>query len=352
MASVDIKAGSTRAARRNGLSPPDISVVIVSFNDSQDTTACVAALQASRGASFEIIVVDNASGAEHAARLGELTGVDLVVEGHNLGFGAACNRGFARAEGRYVLFMNADVTVQSSTTLAELVAIADATRRLGALGCRMTNTDGTAQVSAYRRLPGLFEHAWEYTPMLSSLAGFLGVSYSPVEYSRERLANDRRCVAHLLGAFFLVPSDVFAEVGGFDEGFFLYREETDLFERLAALGRDIVYTPVPIVAHASGSSTQNRYFANLDPRFLVSVYRYFRLRHGVGYTAAAWLLAVAGLAVSMPYLRLLRARNRRRGLATDDIDFHLTRVRGGVEWHLANVSAVWKRQHRTLLKLG
>jgi N-acetylglucosaminyl-diphospho-decaprenol L-rhamnosyltransferase len=330
---------------------PAISVIVVNYNSARDTLACVASLHTSRGIDHEIIVVDNASRPDDRELLRALDGVSLLLEEANRGFGSGCNRGVEASSGRYLLFVNPDVIVPSATTLADLVAVADATVDLGALGCRIADEDGRTQPSAYRRYPGLLDHAWDYAPAIGSLLFFFGVRYSPAPFPLERL-SERLAVAHLLGAFMLVPRVAFEEAGGFDEGFFLYREETDLCERIAALGRQLVYTPDPVVIHRSGTSTDNRRYAHLDPRFMTSAYRYFRLRHGAAYARAAWLLAVAGIITSLPYMRLLHSLRRWRGGETADVDLLIRRLRGALEWHVQNRREVRRPVQRELAHAG
>jgi GT2 family glycosyltransferase len=322
---------------------PTLSTIIVNHNSARETIACVASLRANGGVEQEIIVVDNGSEADDRALLRDLDGASRLIEAPNDGFGAGCNRGAAAAAGTYLLFVNPDIVVPSPTALAELVAVAAREPRLGALGCRMVFDDGRLQLSAHHRDPDLVGHAWDYAPIvsqpLSRLFGLGPRSLFPAPRHEGEVLEAR----HLLGAFMLVPRDVFRQVGGFDEGFFLYREETDLCRRIAGLGRRILYTPTPVVVHTSAASTHNRHFANFDPRYMESTYRYFRLYHGPAYVAAAWLLALAGmtlsLAAALPARALARATRRRR---TSLSELLVPRLRAAIAWH-------W-RQRREILR--
>jgi N-acetylglucosaminyl-diphospho-decaprenol L-rhamnosyltransferase len=314
--------------------PPALSIVIVNYNSAPDTIACVAALQTSRDCVYEIVVVDNDSRPDDRALLDGLEGVSLVFEEVNAGFGAGCNRGSDHASGRYLLFVNPDIVVRSATTLAELVAAAEASADLGALGCQIVYEDDRPQPSAHSRYPNLASHAWDYTPVVSSQISALWPRYSTSLFSAESHAQDTLIAKHLLGAFLLVPRAVFRGVGGFDEGFFLYREETDLCQRIATLGLRILYVPRPVVVHHAGTSTGNRFFVNLDPTYMESTYRYLRLRHGATYVSIAWLLALAGMILSVPYAHLHRAVKKVRGGVPPDVDALTRLLPGAIGWHL------------------
>jgi GT2 family glycosyltransferase len=297
---------------------------------------------------MEILVVDNDSGAPDRRLLATLDDVSLLLEPRNDGFGAGCNRGAVRAAGTYLLFVNPDIVVGSPTTLAELVTTAQSTADLGALGCRLVFEDGTPQPSAHRRYPDLAGHAWDYAPVVSSLMSRIRPGYAPSFFAPASYADGLLDVTHLLGAFLLVPRAVFRRAGGFDEGFFLYREETDLCQRIAALGLRILYTPQPVVVHRSGTSTHNREFANLDARYMRSTYRYLRLHHGALYVRAAWALAVAGMILSLPYVHLLRAVKRAKGGAPPDLDRLVARLPQAIAWHLRHARAVTRPVARQL----
>lgn len=331
---------------------PDLSIIIVNFNCARDTIACVASLQSNRGCDHEILVVDNDSSLEDRALLETLDDVSLVLESRNDGFGAGCNRGAARARGRYLLFVNPDVVARSPTTLAELVAAAAATPGLGALGCRLVFADGALQPSAHNRYPDLVGHAWDYSPALSSLMSRLRPGYSPsFFFPLARYETEVLSATHLLGALLLVPSEVFHRVGGFDEGFFLYREETDLCRRIAALGLTIRFTPQPVVVHRSGTSTGNRDFANLDPRYMRSAYRYFRLHHGPAYVLLAWSLALAGMILSLPFAHLLRTVKRIAGRAPPERDRLVGLLPAAIGWHLRHWREITRPVRRRLPEL-
>jgi GT2 family glycosyltransferase len=344
----------------------DLSVIIVNYNCAADTVACVAALQANHGCAYEIIVVDNDSEPEDRRLLETLDGVSLVYEpaqpaararswgrrSGDGGFATGCNRGAERARGTYLLFVNPDVLVRSPTTLAELVAAADAAPDLGALGCRILFDDDRPQPSAHRRYPGLATHAWDYAPIVSSLVSRIGPRYSPSFFPLERYATDVLSATHLLGAFLLVPRAVFHRAGGFDESFFLYREETDLCQRIAALDLKIVYVPTPVVVHRSGASTENHFFANLDSRYMQSTYRYLRLHHSAVYVQTAWLLAVVGMTLSLPYAHALRALKRITGPPPPDLDVLVSRLPEAIAWHLRHRRTVHRAARRRLPPLA
>ncbi|HEX4107205.1 MAG TPA: glycosyltransferase family 2 protein [Solirubrobacteraceae bacterium] len=329
--------------------PPTISIVIVNYRSARDTIQCVDALRACTEVEIDLIVVDNASGGDDRAVLETRPDIPVRWEEVNAGYGTGCNLGAGVTQGRYLLFVNPDIRVSPPDALRELIDVADAYPELGALTCRVEFPDGRPQPSAHTALPGLWSHTLEFAPAAMLLLGQLRPGYWPSHFSAERQLAGVQRARHLLGAFLLVPRAAFDAVGGFDEAFFLYREETDLCVRLAERGLAILYTPSPLILHESGASTENRDWASLDARYMESTYRYFALQHGSAYARLAWTLAVLGLCASLPpllivdALRALQRRDRR------NLRWLIEHVRSALRWHLAYMRTVGHPSSRRLV---
>jgi GT2 family glycosyltransferase len=265
-----------------------VVAVIVHFRTA-DETAIAAAAVARSAPEAEVVVVDNASKdaiADVLAR--EAPRARLVEESVNRGYGAACNRGARETDRPYLLFLNSDAVVGPGT-VAALADVLDRDGGLAAVGPRLRNPDGSLQKSI-RRLPT----PWRIFCESAGLA-FLSGGRSPLEgHTATRQDHARaREVEALMGAALLVRRAAFEQVGGFDEGFFLYAEETDLMARWRDRGWRLFYEPAAELVHAGGRSGGDRLFGQLH----ASLVRYARKHHGRAAAVFAGLVLDGGAAV-------------------------------------------------------
>lgn len=164
--------------------------------------------------------------------------------GRNAGYAAGVNAGFAAAPGRDVLLLNPDVALAGPEPVRELIAFADAHPGLAVVGPRLVSEDGTAQASA-RQYPSLAAVAATF-PRLGALG--------PLRRSRERYEDPSRAQAPVevdwvIGAAMLIRRDAFELVGGWDESYFLYLEDTDFCRRCRRAGRAVAYLPAVSLLH-------------------------------------------------------------------------------------------------------
>jgi N-acetylglucosaminyl-diphospho-decaprenol L-rhamnosyltransferase len=225
----------------------DVSVIVASHNTRAYLERCLRLL----GESYEVIVVDTLSSDGSAELVRDrFPHVRLVELDENPGYGGALNRGIALASGRYLLLMNGDAWPQEGA-VERLVSFAERESRAGVVGPRLVNPDGTLQPSV-RGFPTLWRLATEYlflrwlAPRSRLLNAFYGAGF---DHCSQRDAE------FLVGAVLLVPREVFDEIGGFDEGFFMFNEEVDLCYRVRAAGWRVVFWPGAEFVHVGGAST-------------------------------------------------------------------------------------------------
>ncbi len=262
-----------------------MSAVIVHYRTPDQTVASArAVVETAPGA--EVAVVDNASGDAIAGRLAaEVPRARLCVEASNGGYGAGCNRGARETSRPYLLFLNSDALVGPGA-VETLVGVLDADPAAAVAGPRLVNADGSLQPSI-QRLPTPWRIFCESSG-LASLArgrGFLR------GHSKTREDHERRAlVPALKGAALLMRRSAFEEVGGFDESFFLYAEETDLLARLSARGRGILYEPDARVMHRGGGSAGDALFGEVHR----GLRHYVEKHHGRGAARAAGVFLFLG----------------------------------------------------------
>jgi N-acetylglucosaminyl-diphospho-decaprenol L-rhamnosyltransferase len=286
---------------------PTIGVVIVSYNTCGLLRGCLESL---RGCALplRVVVVENASRDGSAALVrAAFPEVELVALENNIGFAAGTNVGLRHlgewAGGRvgewanarrntmqssphrcvapsptrplpdYILLLNPDTIVHPGAIEA-LAAFLEAHPRVGAVGPRLLNQDGSVQPAAFR-FPTLAMTALDLFPPGEVLPGRLYESWWHGRYPQERGGAEPFQIDHPLGACIMTRPEVIAQVGPLDEQFFMYSEEVDWCYRVRRAGWAIWQVPRARVTHIGGAAT-----GQFRSRMLVALYesrlRFFR----------------------------------------------------------------------------
>jgi N-acetylglucosaminyl-diphospho-decaprenol L-rhamnosyltransferase len=261
---------------------------VVSYDVAELLRECLASIRdAAAQTSFRVhaIVVDNASHDDSVAVAQASRDTTVIANRANVGFGAACNQGFAvaRAAGaRHVLFLNPDARIEPNT-LQRLVDAIERAPRVGLIGPAVVGPDGSAQPPR-RRFPTITDLVIESTPLDWRGNGTTGRAWPVVgeqmaRYRGEDLPDRTGDVEWLSGSCILVRTDAFAQVGGFDPTFFMYFEETDLARRLDKAGWTCRYFADATVFH-HGSRSASQDLRARDRRYYGSKLAYARRYHG------------------------------------------------------------------------
>jgi N-acetylglucosaminyl-diphospho-decaprenol L-rhamnosyltransferase len=248
----------------------DLAVVVVNHNSGDFLSRCLASVSAAAGdLALDVVIVDNASRDGSAQRAATEHPEARALENRaNRGFAAAANQGIQATTAPFVLLLNPDAEITGGT-LSALLKVAGERPRAGAIGLLVRNPDGSIQPSA-RKVPGLLEglgHAF-LGPVLPS--NRFTRSYTMADWDRA----SERDVEWISGSAMLLRREAFDEVGGFDEGYFMYVEDVDLCTRFRAAGWTVLFSPEVEVAHEIGVSSRQmpRRMAMEHSR---SIYRYF-----------------------------------------------------------------------------
>jgi N-acetylglucosaminyl-diphospho-decaprenol L-rhamnosyltransferase len=283
------------------------TAVVVHFGSLASTERTLRSLE-KHAPGVPVVVVDNDGGL--AGRpAGE--GVVILSPGRNLGYGAACNLGARRSAGDFLLFLNNDIEIDAGTIPA-LAAALEAGPRVAVAGPRLRDGAGKP-VRSIGRAPTprrvLFENL--FLPRL-----FPGIPFFHGHHTALVSHGRARDVETLSGAAFLIRRAAFEEVGGFDERFFFFVEETDLFERLRRSGWRIRFEPAATAIHVGGIASRALPQEMLD-RLLHRGFRtYARTFHGArgerrtvrALAAGAWLRWMLSYLQVGPARRLRRER--------------------------------------------
>jgi GT2 family glycosyltransferase len=211
---------------------------------------CLASVLAGLGGlQTEVIVVDNGSTDGSPDMLAaSFPQVVVIANSDNRGFAAANNQALALAQGRHVMLLNSDTLVHGAV-LPDAVAFLDVNPRVGVMGPRILNRDGTVQASA-TAYPSLGRLVGQ-TLGLNGIAALDG--YRMSGWDRQ----SQRSVEVISGCAMLVRRAAMEETGLLDAAFFFYGEETDWCRRFASAGWDVVFAPVGEITHFGGGSVRS-----------------------------------------------------------------------------------------------
>lgn len=283
-----------------------VSVVIVTHNSLPLLEDCLQSLKlAVERIDHELIIVDNYSSdlslsvaAKHFPR------ANILVNRRNLGFAKACNQGAGNATGEYLLFLNPDVQVDQDG-VENLLAVFSAGDRVGLATARLRHPSGTFQPTCRKR-PTLKNVIFSRGSVLS---GLLSEDKS-VSKSRYTLPDypETTIVDAVAGTMTMVRRDLFDSVGGFDDYFFMYMEDTDLSVRLTDRGYANVFAPGAGGIHhwRHGSDTglvKRAWYHHL------SVWKYFH-KHHPGPLVTFILPLLLGVNFLLTLLSTVFKRNR------------------------------------------
>lgn len=233
----------------------DISIVIPHYGSAEPTLELIDALKHQDTCySFEIIVADDCS----PEPFPQTEAVRLVRREANGGFGSAVNSGAAVATGRWLFILNSDLTLKPNF----LQAMVDSGERLGRalVSPQVVDHKGTGQWVG-RAFPTTFHYVWEwFTPL---------ARFRSTNFWHRMVGHDLKCTTGavvetdwVIGACMILPTELFLEMGGFDETFFMNCEEVDLQRRLRDRGVPRVFDGTITVEHlgggSSGDSTRRR----------------------------------------------------------------------------------------------
>jgi GT2 family glycosyltransferase/glycosyltransferase involved in cell wall biosynthesis len=218
--------------RRRG-SP--VTVVIPSYRDAENVRTLVRSIRRTtpRGR-VRIIVSDDASGAEHVARLRQMDGIEVVEGEENIGFAGNLNRGLkAAGTSTDVVILNSDVVARRGW-LAALQHAATRDHRIGIVGGKLLYPDGRIQFGGtVRNLGALewFDHRFRFRP----------ATWGPANVQQPTLA--------VTGACMYTKRQVLEQVGLFDEAYPMAYEDVDYCLRAWQAGYRVVYCPDAELTH-------------------------------------------------------------------------------------------------------
>ena len=271
----------------------DISVIIVNWNTNELLLDCVGSLYSTtRNASFEIIVVDNAStdGSVDALRK-KFPQVQTIVNPANFGFAKANNIGIRKAKGRYICLVNTDVKALDSV-LDKMRAFMESHPEIGAIAPKTFGGDMNIQKNCreFPTLRNMLCQEFFLDRLFPTVAAFRGREMNWFDY--ETVME----IEVLSGCFLMVRSEVVRQVGLLDERFFFYSEDVDWCKRIHDAGWKLVYYPEAEAIHYGGGSSAND-AARFNVEFIKANWQYWKKHKSSAAVALFWLIKFTGTLV-------------------------------------------------------
>ena len=245
-----------------------LSIILITRNSKSVLFDCLKALDnndnITSSKNAEWIIVDNNSddgSIEEVLKLYPQT--TIIKNNDNLGFAKAANQGFKTASNDFILYINTDTEIKKDS-ISKLYNRIVLDKNIAVIGPRLLRKNNTIQKSVY-------PEATLYTEIFKPIVK-LSVSIKEKFYK----AGNCYTVNSLRGACFIINKDYMKQVGGFDERYFFYLEETDLFRQLKLIGKKICYLPESEVYHYGGLGSDDKMSFNKKKMYNESMLKYFK----------------------------------------------------------------------------
>ena len=242
-----------------------MSVVLVNFRGADDTLECIRGLQELNWDKdrLEIVVVENGSGDDSYAKLQSIGDqIKLVRSAENLGFTGGCNLGVSESSGEYVAFLNNDAKPHADW-IAEAVATFESSTSIGAVASKVLDWDGVN------------------VDYLDAAITWYGMGYKPHAGEKDRGAWDiEKDVLFGTGAAMFIRADIYEQLGGFDDNYFMFYDDVDLGWRLNLLGYRFRFQPKSVAYHKHHASMNK--FGDFREMYLLERNALFTLYKNLG----------------------------------------------------------------------
>lgn len=237
----------------------DVSVIIVNWNAGKYLQKTIESLvEKTKNISYELIIVDNNSNRDEESFLyiqnvlSKWNNFTFIKADENLGFSKANNIGMSISKGRNLLILNPDV-VFSNNIIEILSNYLDNNEEVGMVGPKVLNPDGSFQQPCLRGKPYPKDTLFHIVGLAKAFPKneyFNG--YAMWNVDRDKI---NECWA-LSGCCMMLKKSLYEEIGGMDEQFFMYQEETDWGIRTKNVGKKVIYNPNAVVTHYQGVTTK------------------------------------------------------------------------------------------------
>lgn len=262
-----------------------LSIIIVNYNVTNLLRNCIVSIQKyTSDIAFEIIVIDNNStDSTWKSLIDEFPEVTFIASEVNEGFAKANNKAIKEAKGKYVLLLNPDTEFEDYYIL-DIIKFVDSKPNFGCLGVRMHDAEGNFLPESKRSVPDMYN---SFGKLFGKISKENSRSYYRNDIPEDAIAE----VEVVTGAFLLVKREVYNNIGGLDEAYFMYGEDIDICYTLLNKGLTNYYYGKASLLHYKGESTvrDRKYLERfygamqifLDKYYKENIFQYWLLLAGL-----------------------------------------------------------------------
>lgn len=271
-----------------------LSIVIVNWNAGTQLKDCISSIGCSKQGGYilsNVIVVDNGSTDGSLVNIGQLgLSVQIIRNKENRGFAAACNQGAREASGDYLLFLNPDTLLypNSLSVPIEFMELKE-NSSIGICGIKLLDAQGMFSTSCAR-----FPSVRAYFGAATGLSKLFPQAF-PNHLMSSIECKKSGVVDQIIGAFFMVRGELFKNLNGFDERFFVYFEEVDFSIRAKKLGYSSYLLTEANAYHKGGGCSSSV----KGPRLFYSLRS--RLQYGAKHFSLADRIALIAITVLLEF---------------------------------------------------
>jgi len=229
--------------KENNLEDLRFSIVVIHRNGCENLHKLIDSL-APQITKDEIIIVDNNSNDDSIKYIQSIEqfsylNIKFIMNNCNLGYGSACNKAMNKAKGSYFLLCNNDIYLENNT-LDKFYSRLESDKSAGIIGPQLYSNSGN-QINSYSTI----------IPTFLNQIDLIG------RFFKSKKIDKYSPVFHLRGACLAVSRDMFNEIGGYDEDFYFYHEETEWCFRINKTKKwKVMFDPETKVYHSEGKSTK------------------------------------------------------------------------------------------------
>jgi hypothetical protein len=222
----------------------NLSIIIPTWNTALITKKAIDSIKKHlKNIKYEIIVIDNGSTDQTNNILSSHKDVIYLKNKTNLGFSKANNIAAKKASGEYIFFMNSDMELIDNS-LTSMLKYLKYHPNIGLIGPKYLNPDHSPQASAFP--PQTPQNAFkEYFLKIKAYSKYLPFDKEPVS------------LWAISGGAILISKNIFNQIGGWNESYFMYYEDLDLCQKIRNLDKLIYYFPDCQIVHRHGFSGKN-----------------------------------------------------------------------------------------------
>ena len=256
-----------------------LSIIIVNYNVTDLLRKCLISVNKFvQDVDYEVIIIDNQSpNSSWKNLISEFPQHLFIASEENVGFASANNKAAKLASGEYILLLNPD-TEFTDEDMKNILDFADCQNDFGGLGVRMYDAKGKFLPESKRSVPNIIN---SFEKLYTNFKKNTTKSY----YRNDVDEYDIAKVDILTGAFFLTKRELYLEVGGLDEQYFMYGEDIDLCYTLIKRGYSNWYYGKSSILHYKGESTirDEKYLERFYGAMQIFIDKYYRKQKPIEY---------------------------------------------------------------------